>query len=130
MDSMHHHHHVRVKGQAVSTVTTQAPRGQYPVDILQISVYEVQDPEPDENGAPGQVYKANTTALIAIPAADAPLPEHTIGKSVLARYPETTTFYRAEVTKITKDTCKLKFEDDQNQELEVDRRYVLDFNQK
>ena len=90
----------------------------------------MQDPEPDETGALGQVYRAAATALIAIPTPDAPLPEHTVGKSVLARYPETTTFYKAEVMKITKDTCKLKFEDDQNQELEVDRRFVLDFNQK
>ena len=114
----------------MSAATAPLPRVEHEVKLCEISVYDVQDPEPEENGAPGQIYKANAAALIAIPTADAPLPEHTVGKSVLARYPETTTFYRAEVTKITKDTCKLKFEDDQNQELEVDRRYVLDFNQK
>ena len=26
-----------------------------------------------------------------------------------------------------KGVCRLKFEDDQNQEMEVDRRFVLDF---
>ena len=92
--------------------------------------YEVQDPEPDENGAPGQVYKASAAALIAIPPEDAILPDHPVGKHVLARYPETTTFYRAEVTGTTKGGCRLKFEDDQNQEMEVDRRFVLDVSNK
>ncbi|KAI9846541.1 MAG: SAGA HAT/Core module component, partial [Sclerophora amabilis] len=30
--------------------------------------FEVQDPEPDENGAPGQIYKTTAAALIPIPA--------------------------------------------------------------
>ena len=88
--------------------------------------YEVQDPEPDENGQPGQVYKTSAAALIAIPGPDAILPDFPVGKAVLARYPETTTFYRAEVTGARKDVYRLKFEDDQNQEMEVGRRYVLD----
>ena len=88
--------------------------------------YEVQDPEPDENGQPGQVYKTSASALIAIPGPDAILPEFPVGKAVLARYPETTTFYRAEVTGARKEVYRLKFEDDQNQEMEVGRRYVLD----
>jgi len=90
--------------------------------------YEVQDPEPDENGAPGQIYKSSAAALIAIPSADAVLPDFPVGKHVLARYPETTTFYRAEVTGVKKDVYRLKFEDDQNQEMEVNRRFVLDFS--
>ena len=92
--------------------------------------YEVQDPEPDENGAPGSIYKASAQALIAIPTPDTALPDYQVGKFVLARYPETTTFYRAEVMGLSKDTYRLKFEDDQNQELEVDRRYVLDFGNR
>ena len=92
--------------------------------------YEVQDPEPEENGAPGQIYKTSAAALIAIPLADAILPDYPVGKQVLARYPETTTFYRAEVTGLKKDTYKLRFEDDQNQEMEVYRRYVLDVSNK
>ena len=98
--------------------------------MLITSRYEVQDPEPDENGAPGQVYKAVAPSLIAIPGPDAVLPDFLIGKHVLARYPETTTFYRAEVTGVKKDVYRLKFEDDQNQELEVWRRFVLDVNSK
>ncbi|KAK3178475.1 hypothetical protein OEA41_000611 [Lepraria neglecta] len=92
--------------------------------------YEVQDPEPDESGAPGQVYRTFAQSLIAIPGPDASLPDFPVGKHVLARYPETTTFYRAEVTGVKKDVYRLKFEDDQNQELEVWRRFVLDVNSK
>ena len=97
---------------------------------LRCRFYEVQDPEPDENGAPGQIYKASAAQLIAIPPPDAILADYPVGKLVLARYPETTTFYRAEVTGMKKDVCRLKFEDDQNQEMEVDRRFVLDVSNK
>ncbi|KAL9630379.1 MAG: hypothetical protein Q9164_006447 [Protoblastenia rupestris] len=93
-------------------------------------IYEVQDPEPDENGAPGQVYKTTAAALIAIPGRDAILQDFSVGKHVLARYPETTTFYRAEVTGSKKEVYRLKFEDDQNQEMEVGRRFVLDVSSK
>lgn len=68
--------------------------------------------------------------MIAIPTPDMFLAEYPVGKHVLARYPETTTFYRAEVTAFKKDIYQLKFEDDQNQEMEVARRYVLDFGGK
>ena len=102
----------------------------FPVSILTTFRYEVQDPEPDENGAPGDIYKANAAALIAIPTPDTSLPDYYLGKIVLARYPETTTFYRAEVMGLRKDTYRLRFEDDQNQEMEVDRRYVLDLGNK
>ena len=88
--------------------------------------YRVQDPEPDENGAPGATYKANASNLMAIPQPGAQLLDYSVGKFVLARYPETTTFYRAEVMGLSKDTYRLKFEDDANQEMSVDRRFVLD----
>lgn len=90
----------------------------------------MQDPEPEENGAPGQIYKTSASALIAIPGSDAILADYPIGKHVLARYPETTTFYRAVVTGVRKDICRLKFEDDQEKEMEVARRFVLDLNTK
>ena len=92
--------------------------------------YDVQDPEPDDNGAPGQIYKTSAAALIAIPLPDAILAEHPVGKQVLARYPETTTFYRAIVTQIQKDGYRLKFEDDNGNELDVPQRFVLDVNNK
>jgi len=59
--------------------------------------YEVQDPEPDEAGGHGTTYKASANALIPIPKDSTGLPQYPVGKQVLARYPETTTFYRAEV---------------------------------
>lgn len=90
----------------------------------------MQDPEPDDNGLPGQIYKALATALIAIPSADTILPDYPVGKQVLARYPETTTFYRALVTNVKKDVYRLKFEDDNENEMEVTRRFVLDLTAK
>ena len=92
--------------------------------------YEVQDPEPDENGQPGQVYKTSAAALIAIPREGDTLVEFPVGKQVLAKYPETTTFYRAFIAGVRKDVYRLKFEDDQGQEMEVGRRFVLDVNAK
>ena len=65
--------------------------------------YEVQDPEPDENGNMSQTYKTYANNLILIPDDSSGLPSLPSGTMVLARYPETTTFYRAEViaTKVT-----------------------------
>lgn len=92
--------------------------------------YEVRDPEPDEHGHPGQSYKASYRDLIRIPsaAAGASLPAYPAGAKVLARYPETTTFYRAEVVSTRRDgKCRLKFvgEEDEGKEQEVERRVVL-----
>lgn len=84
----------------------------------------IKDPEPDKNGVPGQVYNATAAALIAIPGPDASLPYFYIGHQVLARYPETTTFYRAKVIGANKKNYKLKFEDDADQIMEVERRFV------
>lgn len=94
--------------------------------LIQFVRYQVQDPEPDENGAPGQIYVAGAAQLIPIPTPDTLLSPYPVGKRVLARYPETTTFYDAEVKGGRKDICKLRFEDDQNKEMDVARRFVLD----
>ena len=96
------------------------------------SYYEVQDPEPDEISGLSQNYKALAKDLIPVPGPDAALADFSLGKIVLAKYPETTTFYRAEVTGIKKDkdVYRLKFEEDGGAELEVSRRYVLDVNGK
>lgn len=69
--------------------------------------YEVQDPEPDEAAGHGTTYKASANALIPIPKDSAGLQPYPVGKQVLARYPETTTFYRAEVmgTKVSVRNC-------------------------
>ncbi|KAI9807818.1 MAG: hypothetical protein M1825_005123 [Sarcosagium campestre] len=92
--------------------------------------YEVQDPEPDENGHPGQIYKTSASTLVPIPAAGSALADYPKGKQVLARYPDTTTFYRAEVMGMKRDSCRLKFEGEEEigKEMDVDRRYVLDYS--
>ncbi|KAE8412550.1 SGF29 tudor-like domain-containing protein [Aspergillus pseudocaelatus] len=89
--------------------------------------YDVQDPEPNENGEQGAVYKTTAASLIPIPQVGSTLPSFSVGKQVLARYPDTTTFYRAEVMGSRKDTYRLKFEgEEDDKEMEVDRRFVLD----
>lgn len=91
----------------------------------------MQDPEPNENGEQGAVYKTTASSLIPIPHVSSSLPAFTVGKQVLARYPDTTTFYRAEVMGSRKDVYRLKFEgEEDDKEMEVDRRYVLDIPNK
>ncbi|CCG83551.1 putative SAGA complex component [Taphrina deformans PYCC 5710] len=89
--------------------------------------YEIQDPEPDENGLPGQTYRTILAALIPVQKDNQGLPPHPRGAHVLARYPETTTFYKAEVMATKKETCMLRFEgEDEIEKLtEVERRLVL-----
>ncbi|KTW29390.1 hypothetical protein T552_01343 [Pneumocystis carinii B80] len=90
--------------------------------------YEVQDPEPDENHHPGQIYKTVASNLILIPNSSVGLRPLSPGTQVLARYPETTTFYNAEVisTKKRDGTCKLRFEGEVEKETEVERKLVLE----
>lgn len=91
----------------------------------------MQDPEPNENGEEGAVFKASAAYLIPIPQMGATLPSFPVGKQVLARYPDTTTFYRAEVMGLRKDVYRLKFEgEEDDKEMEVDRRFVLDIPSK
>lgn len=97
--------------------------------------FEVRDPEPDENNNPGQTFKANykEIILIASPAALKSFPNYSYGSKVLARYPETTTFYPAVVVGTKKDgKVRLKFdgEEEANKETEVERRLVLPFPEK
>jgi SAGA-associated factor 29 len=91
--------------------------------------YEVIDVEPDD-GASG--YRATISQLVGIPPNNDGLPDPTLRKTVLAMYPGTTTFYRAEVTAIkgkdlTPGHVKLRFEDEdeKNKESVVEKRYVL-----
>lgn len=68
------------------------------------------------------------STLIPIPAKNAVFPDLPKGKHVLALYPGTTTFYRAEIVSTRKDMCRLKFEGEEEgeQDKDVERRYVLD----
>ncbi|KTW26259.1 uncharacterized protein T551_03558 [Pneumocystis jirovecii RU7] len=87
--------------------------------------YEVQDPEPDEHHHSGQIYRTVASNLILIPSTSAGLRPLSPGRQVLARYPETTTFYNAQ----RDGTCKLRFEGEVGKETEVERKLVLEVNQ-
>jgi SAGA-associated factor 29 len=91
--------------------------------------YEIIDVEPEENASP---YSARSSQMVAIPPTNEGLPDPHLRKTVLAMYPSTTTFYRAEVTAVKgKDIpaghVKLKFEDEdeKNKESVVEKRYTL-----
>jgi SAGA-associated factor 29 len=102
--------------------------------------YDVQDPEPDEiTKDPGQVYRTSAASMVPIQPLGEELPDYEPGKIVLARYPDTTTFYRAEVVETRKGyfpgaektgcgkIVKLKFDEDDGETRDVDRRFVLDY---
>lgn len=104
-------------------------------EVIKISTdgtrFEVRDPEPDEFGNTGQVFKCNWKDIILIPPKDAPkhiTPNYPPGTKVLARYPETTTFYPAVVIGNKRDgTCRMRFdgEEEVDKETDVIRRLVL-----
>lgn len=89
--------------------------------------YEVQDPEPDENHQAGKIYRANVRDMMVLPPRDAVLPILESGALVLAQYPETTAFYRAEVSSCSARSCRLVFEGEEEtgKETEVERHLVL-----
>jgi len=90
--------------------------------------YEVQDPYPDE-GSTNSRYKSSASQMVPIPAEGSPLEDYEVGKRVLALYPDTTTFYRAEILATSDDRAKVQllFEDDVASALKiVERRFVLD----
>lgn len=93
--------------------------------------YDVQDPFPE--GAvtkPGEfTYKSSASQMVPIPAQGTQLGDYEVGRAVLALYPETTTFYRAEVKAMLDDgaNVQLLFEDEAAGALKVvERRMVLD----
>ncbi|AMD20030.1 HCL121Cp [Eremothecium sinecaudum] len=95
--------------------------------------FEVRDPEPDEFGQSGGTFKCNWKELLLIPPRNSTrqqTPNYPSSTKVLARYPETTTFYPAMVIGNKRDgTCRLRFdgEEEAGKETEVDRRFVLPF---
>ncbi len=86
--------------------------------------YEVQDA--DTSGDPPLPQRASVSQLIQIPDRNSGLPELGKGRNVLAQYPDTTTFYKAEVVELWKGEgeVRLRFEDDEVVR-EVERRFVL-----
>lgn len=92
--------------------------------------FEIRDPEPDENNNPGHTFRANYKEILLIPTEEAArdLINYAYGTKVLARYPDTTTYYLAIVVGHKKDgIVRLKFdgEEEVNKECEVERRFVL-----
>jgi len=93
--------------------------------------YKVQDADPDLPPDQRVEYRTSASSMIPIPAAgieQAPLDK---GKTVLALYPDSTTFYKAEVMGSEAATGKvsLRFEGEENNvtlQL-VDRRFVVEY---
>ncbi|KAH7385937.1 SGF29 tudor-like domain-containing protein [Pyrenochaeta sp. MPI-SDFR-AT-0127] len=109
--------------------------------------YEIIDADPDPP-TPSVPYRASVNHLIPIPplSSNLTLPDLPKGRNVLALYPGTTTFYKAEVVagwrvadgKVKKEDggkegdqvenlVRLRFEgeDEADREMSVERRYVL-----
>ncbi|KAI5986159.1 SGF29 tudor-like domain-containing protein [Pisolithus albus] len=112
--------------------------------------YEVQDVEPQEDGQPGQCYNTTLRAIIPLPDPSAPpnsashpnaYQEFSAGSTVMALYPDTSCFYRAEVVAAPSDLhppgrgvsskhismYKLKFEDDDDQVHSVLAQFVVEW---
>lgn len=112
--------------------------------------YEVQDVEPQEDGQPGQCYNTTLRAIIPLPDPSAPpnsashpnaYQEFPAGSTVMALYPDTSCFYRAEVVAAPSDLhppsrgvsskhismYKLKFEDDDDQVHGVLAQFVVEW---
>lgn len=92
--------------------------------------FEIRDPEPDENNNPGQTFKANYKEVLLIPPISEvkELANYPYNTKVLARYPETTTFYTAIVIGHKKEGfVRLIFdgEEEVNKETDIERRLVL-----
>ena len=89
--------------------------------------YEVQDADTSGEAPPPQ--RASVSQLIQIPDTNKGLSDLPKGKHVLAEYPDTTTFYKAEVSEAWRareadKAVRLNFQDDE-QAREVERRFVL-----
>lgn len=89
--------------------------------------YKVEDVAPDEGKQPKD-FLTSASSMCPIPPDDAILGPYDVGKRVLALYPETTTFYRAEVKAMLDDgnRVRLIFDGDEDSTKEVERRFVLD----
>ncbi|RKF80737.1 putative saga complex component [Golovinomyces cichoracearum] len=92
--------------------------------------YEVRDPyyTPESNDGP-EFYKSSASQMVPIPVEGSNLEVYEVGKRVLALYPDTSQFYRAEVkgTLNGGTHVQLLFEDELEGILRtVERRFTLD----
>ncbi|KAH8844682.1 hypothetical protein MCOR27_008367 [Pyricularia oryzae] len=93
--------------------------------------YKVKDEDPDVSPDERKEYRTSASSMIPIPAAGEKLPSLDKGKIVLALYPDSTTFYKAEVESIDAETGKvsLRFEGEETTgtlQL-VERRFVVEY---
>lgn len=102
--------------------------------ILSETRFEIQDPEPDELHPQGQIFRANYKEVILVPlhlvnSSISKLKEYKSGSRILAKYPETTTFYPAEVMASKNGSCMLRFEGEEEvgKLTPVDRVFVLPY---
>ncbi|KAF2757618.1 hypothetical protein EJ05DRAFT_538780 [Pseudovirgaria hyperparasitica] len=88
--------------------------------------YEIIDADP-EPPTPPQPYRASVNHLVPIQPDNKGLGKLGAGAAVLALYPQTTTFYKAEVVSMEGEVVTLKFEgeEEKDREMAVERRYVL-----
>lgn len=93
--------------------------------------YDVRDPEPDDTSQ-DHIYRTSASSMVLIPPVKAVLADYPKGKQVLAQYPATTTFYRAEVVEMKGSDVLLRFEGEEEANVTqvVDRRFVLDHKGK
>ncbi|ETR98244.1 hypothetical protein M419DRAFT_38749 [Trichoderma reesei RUT C-30] len=95
--------------------------------------YKVIDIEPDDQSKQKE-YRSSASSMIPItPESQAStLKDYEPGQTVLALYPQTTTFYKAEVHGTTtpgKVDLKFEGENDSTTLQQVDRRYVIEYRQ-
>lgn len=92
--------------------------------------YKVLDIEPDDQSKQKE-YRSSASSMIPItPESQAStLKDWEAGKVVLALYPNTTTFYKAEVHSMVGDKVDLKFEgeNDSTTLQQVERRFVIEY---
>lgn len=93
--------------------------------------YKVQDADPDVPAEERTEYRTSANSMVAVPDVGATLTPRTKGEIVLALYPDSTTFYKAEVISTDAATGKvnLRFEGEENSGTlqVVERRFVLDY---
>lgn len=91
--------------------------------------YRVLDADVDENGHQKD-FRTSASSMIPIPKEGTVLPPLETGKTVLALYPNTTTFYKAEVMGMDSEgKVNLKFEGEEssNTMQAVTRRHVVEY---
>jgi SAGA-associated factor 29 len=93
--------------------------------------YKVKDEDPDLPADQRPEYRTSASSMIPLPPVGAELAELEKGRTVLALYPDSTTFYKAEVMGTDKDTGRvnLRFEGEETSgtlQL-VERRFVVEY---